>query len=943
MFPPNFSMKVTFPARFALMGLLVLSQSLGAQLFKRLTVENGLSGNFVKSIHKDPKGFVWLGTLEGIDRFDGAEIRNFSWWFTGNGQSVNCFADDSNSRLWLGTDKGVYRVLPDLTGVARFDLGVGDVQVLSLMSGGEKLWAGTNRGLFELDPERNVVRHYSLGDRDIGVTSMVGASNGILWLSTSLGLCAFDTELHIPAFYDLEHTALPQANALSSLAIAGEKIYAGTVSHGVYEFDISTKRIAKLTDIGDDYILTLYAGTDHLLYIGTDAGGVKVFDPAAKRVVAALVHDPNNVTSISSNSVYSFLKDESGRYWVGTYSGGVNYSAAANSMFKVVQNVGTHSFVNKSVRSLYFHRTGHRFIGTRNGFYVEDARGHTTLYDKGNSPRLRGDIVLTFYPFGDDILIGTYGGGACRFNLRTGKIEALQGHPEFENGCIYAFETDGDGNLWACTLNGIIRIEKNTQRATLYNTGNTAIKSDLVYAIRFDRENRLWVGTMSGTSCFRLAGGLLEPVKTAIELPRFKTVGFYLDSENSMWIATEKGGAYVVDSGMSHIRLISEKEGLSNNSVSGIIQTGKNHYWLTTLKGLARYDNASGTIRHFGVSSGLPGLVFSPNAIVRDEWGKVWLGNEKGLVVFDPKTTTDTEVSFKPVLTDVYVGGKSYLTPTGDQKGSGFPKIDFEGTQRDIGFRFVALNYNDPVDNRYAYRLVGEKKEWSQLDGKNAIYFQELKAGSYRFEVALLDESGGINARDITAVDFQIHPMWYENKLLLVVLFLLLIVLFFAIRFKLSRMKQKLLAIEEEMRHHQPEEPKERYESSRLSEERGQELVDALLGHINQDHAFLNPDLKIGDLADRLDCSVHELSQVINQHLGQSFSEFINHYRIEEVKRRLQSDEYSRFTLLAIAESCGFNSKTSFYRVFKKETGMTPAEYLLGLQRKRENGEEEES
>jgi YesN/AraC family two-component response regulator len=238
-----------------------------------------------------------------------------------------------------------------------------------------------------------------------------------------------------------------------------------------------------------------------------------------------------------------------------------------------------------------------------------------------------------------------------------------------------------------------------------------------------------------------------------------------------------------------------------------------------------------------------------------------------------------------------------------------------------IGFRFVAFNYINPADNDYQYKLDGFDKEWRNNGSKNTVFYEKLNPGSYTFRVRNAEEAD-TNSPNNLSVNIIISHSFLKSPLFIGFLLLLMIwgawMMMKYIK-KLQTEGRKMIEMPQKS---------EKYKGLKIPENESSLIIRELKKYMDEQKPYLNAELKLADLSHAINYPAHEISQVLNQDLNLSFYDFVNSYRIEEVKKRMADKAYEKFTFIAIAEQCGFNSKTSFYRIFKNETGKTPADYL---------------
>ena len=702
---------------------------------------------------------------------------------------------------------------------------------------------------------------------------------------------------------------------------------------GIVEFDLATKLFSTGIDIGNNIILTINDDDKDQLFVGTNGSGLKVVNINSKQV-ETIENRENDPASISSNSIYSFYLDENNRYWIGTYSGGINCSKRINEKFKLHAITTDYADVSKSIRSFYFAPDGSQYFGTRNGLVQINRNGNERFFkaNPANLVGLRSNIILAVFPFQNDILIGTYGGGVSRFSVAGQKIETFLDTDDFIHGNVYGFDTDHSGNLWIATFNGIYRYTPGSKEIINYNEKNSSLTCDDIFEVTFDSKGRLWVGTMKGAS-------LYEPVDdklVKVDLPTsavtsFKINYIYEDQAGNIWICTERGGLIMVDSNLEKSIVYHESDGLSDNSVCAIIESSSGVYWISTLRGFSKFELQSDQFTQYSLSDGLPGLVFTSAATYMSGNGTVWFGNEKGLVYFSPGDVDNASPDSKIRFTDFYLFGKA-IKPGPEsvlkQSIETTKEIVLNDRLNSIGFRFIDLNYINPLDNNYQFKLEGYDDGWRDNGSNTTVFYQKVKPGHYTFKVRHAtdheEDSAGNAVMHIT-----IKKSLFKSPVIVIVFIILVAEMLFLLVNYIASLKNVVKKMIDKP------DISEKYKGSKMTEDQSSVIVNNLKKYMEDKKPYLNAELKLADLANEINFPVHEISQVLNQSLNLGFSDFINGYRIEAVKRRLAKKDYEKFTLFAIAQQCGFNSKTSFYRVFKNETGKTPSDYLKELQQEK--------
>lgn len=285
--------------------------------------------------------------------------------------------------------------------------------------------------------------------------------------------------------------------------------------------------------------------------------------------------------------------------------------------------------------------------------------------------------------------------------------------------------------------------------------------------------------------------------------------------------------------------------------------------------------------------------------------------------------------NYPPVITDVYVNGKKSVRPvTGN---NGMPEIELESSQNNLTFYFSGFTYTEPAYMTYEYKLEGENDEWQILTGKSDITYYDLPAGKYVFKVRHI---GNLDSMACIVVQIP-YPIETWSIIAIIIAAAFLGYVYFQRKRKEKQAKavQPQAPVREETKENEKQEKtaETKYKTNKISTEECKRLTEKLEALMLREKPYTNPELKIADLATMLGRSAHTLSYLFNQHLNRNYYDYINDYRIEEFKRLINEDEYSKYTLSALAELCGFSSRASFFRYFKKATGITPNEYIRSI------------
>ncbi|WP_027470787.1 ligand-binding sensor domain-containing protein [Saccharicrinis fermentans] len=892
--------------------------------FEHLTMDDGLVTNAIKSTYIDSYGYVWIGTFGGVNRFDGYEVKDFSSYFNNAHKSITCFSEDENKVLWIGTEEGLYywnRIASQFSRLSIPDQPQINITEIQYYKEGF-LYFTSDVGFYAVNTHTLAVTPILFHPEPYHLLNFVTGlvvDDDQVYLSTKGGFVQYDISLdRILIYHDAEF-----AQSYNCVAKMNDRIYLGK-GDGVNFFSLSSQQFGVLNELDHVLVLSLLSANDKL-FIGTDSDGLMVYDSKVNEL-QVFEQKEHISSSISSNTITTMEVDDKGVLWIGTYMGGVNYTLLSERIFNA-NNTINDKLINKSVRSIYLAENDEVFLGTRNGLYVVSPNEELTFFEQDHTT-LNSKIILKFLRYKDEILLGTYEGGISSYSLQTKKLSLWQDHL-FHKQTVYALDQDSLGNLWIGGFNGV-QMYSAEGELNSFTMVNSVFNDDLVFDIKVDRYNRIWVGGDNGVHVYEYKENKLKLVCKLDFGKDVRVVCLYLDSHGTMWVGTLKSGVFVFDKDFNRLNHISTGNGLCNDAIASIVEAGVDSYWISTLKGLSLYHHKQDSCNNFYTSAGLPGTIYCRGASVKDKDGDVWLGNEEGLVIIDANKTIPRKELDSILITEIMVEGKilnEELAGIVHRPVEDLTSLILPGDYNSVGFRFVNVNNKFEHHQNYVVKLVGKDDDWVQVNNKNTVSYNALNPGSYIFNVAISNESGVI-VGSVLRLPILIKHQWHSSIFALVLVFIVLLMLVFNLGFIIMGYRKKLAHMISDKNN-----DLRRYESSHLTTKDSKALLKRIQEYLEESRVYINSDLKIIHISKALDVSLHDISQSINQNLNQGFTDFINTYRIEEYKRCLQKPEYEKFTLLTIAEKCGFNSKSSFNRAFKKVTGLTPSEYASSIQK----------
>lgn len=888
--------------------------------FRSVTISDGLSHNTINAIYKDSRGFVWLGTQTGLDRFDGINITSYPQF---KGRTVFSVAEIDSIILWVGTDNGLMKfdrkteVMEPVNLTDKFLV----VKHVFVSKKGDLL-VSSSRGLYLYKDGAfcRILFDSNVLSSTNNVLRVIDGEENTIWAITNDGLVHYNVATG--KFEVYKNSIKGGINGYSCLAMVGNYIYLGTASRGMLSFDINSKSFTLYPEVGNGCINALVPAANDTLYIGTNGSGIKVVKATTGRELLSIEHSVSE-EGICSNAVYSLLKDENTLY-VGTYMGGLSYTPTRGDVFSVYSYSSLFDSYNMNVRAFYIDTQGRKVIGTRDGLCYISEKEHLVRNYTSKSSILRSNIILFVKPLEGDYLIGTYGGGMYLLHPESGELSFFKPDDCFMENSFTECEEDKDGKFWISGTNGVYMYDKSTDKYVVYNSRNSSLLCKSIFTVKVDSKDRIWFGGSGAVFLYDKATGTFKSDMFPEHiLPYTKSIRYiYEDSEKNLWFCDDKEGVVKVDGYFTKFEHFTVEDFLPNNSVGSIVEDPKDKgLWFATQCGLMYMKG--GNHKFFSIYDGIPGYIFNnPVQVTADG---IWWGNERGLVHYVPQPEHNQSLtSLPPAITSVAVVGRTLRA--GDEwmpfSSVFMDKIILPASDNNVAFTFSALNYAVKNTDMYEYFLDGYDEGWKTLIKSNQVAYTNLPVGDYIFKVRAASNPGTIKSVNVEVVDGISFTLW--TIIFCILACLVLLYCYYGLLGKYRKMKS---GIQEQVEHVE-ESPKEKYQKSRVVDDEVTRIKTKLAACMDKDKMYLKPDLKLQDVANSIGCNAGDLSQVLNLYLNINFTDYINQYRAEEFMLQVQDKSALKYTLASLSEQCGFSSRTSFFRSFKKLKGKSPAEYI---------------
>lgn len=911
--------------------------------FESLMLDDGLSNLLVNVFYEDHDGFMWFGTDNSVDRYDGDKFVHYAFVDgVPDLLRVNAMTEFEGKYL-VANKQGLWKInmftrLIERSLADRIDCAVHCMLVDTISN---TLYLGTDKGLYILSDGKvkNILKEPNALAQSNIVLSIGRDIDGLLWLVTGTGLSSFNVMTQTFSDYPAPSRFASGEHSMASLVVLGDTVYMGTKRGGILCYDRAKGIFSQGPDVSCSVVTSISSNGKNRVYVSTDGNGVHLIAHPEGTIVSSIVHNPLDPGSIRSNATYSvYVDEEDDMIWVGSYQDGVNYTPYKNDFLQVYRLGDKFSTQGMQVRSFCF-RGNEKLIGTRNGlYYIDESTGDVRWY---GLDEMLGIMVFDIYFYRGEYYIGTYSGGVSVLNPHTKTMRKLSiaGVPDgmTENKDIFCFREDADGILWMGTSEGIVRYDGKNNRGDYYTSANSALPQGNVMDILFDSTGKGWIATDKGLCIYdpsrrRLLTDVFPDGFGSKE--RIRVIYESLDGQ--IYFLPDMGSLCRCNRDMSGFERLPLHPLLKGKGFLSIAQTPDSILWLCSDDGLLSYDLHDMSSKLYARESGLPGTVFTyATARVIDD--VLWMGNTHGLIYLDRRKRegSDTLDVKKNVINRVYVNGKE-VSPDNFGYSNDVPFLRVDENKGNITFSFVQLSFADQKSMTYEYMLDGYDDEWHYQRGTKEIAYYRLPVGSYVFRV----RTPGIATSEAS---LEVEVTRSYNVFTIVLLFLLLSAACFIV-FYVRRMKTRLGGVLEAVRtnrrlqYARTEQERlmaeNKYKSVNISPEECKSLHKKLTAHLKKSRCFTNPDLKLSDLAADLDVSSYVLSYLFSQYLQCSYYDFVNNYRVEEFKNAVMAGACKKYTLSALAERCGFSSRASFFRSFKKVTGETPNEYI----KRQENG-----
>ncbi|MFD2744683.1 MULTISPECIES: hybrid sensor histidine kinase/response regulator transcription factor [Sphingobacterium] len=752
--------------------------------FQRLYSKDGLSSNTIHALIRDQFGFLWIGTEDGLNRFDGTNFKIYRRNPTENdGLGVNHISslhEDISGRIWIGTNGG---------GLAYYDRKTDRIvhyhpttttgmstAINSVYSDNQgNVWVSAFGAFYCIDGDTQQIRtdgaYAKLNQTLEGKISYCSYKDksGNLWIAADQQLYQYNRNLNLVKAYDVPNAGQSHRADRIIRSIVQDDLgnlwFAST--EGLLRIDHIREKLESVSPLlkgGQLYSNNLYAiDKDNAgnLWIGSDKGLHVLHINTFK--LKQYKPQKGDLQSLSTHSIRSILIDDYGISWIGTYQGGLNkYDSNLNEFnLRTIDGVPSYAGDGAIVTAL---------ASIQKNVYIGTDGAGVWKYDKSKRSQqlvssLPNDLnVLAMEQDANTLWVGTYQGGLYGYDVVKNEVtrfKAGSGATYLNSNEIFALKSDRKGNLWIGTNGGGVNV--------LHPDRKTISKYDKLGYIRAIEEmddHQMWIGTYgAGITVINPNTGSSRSINAASHnLPSNYVSSIYHDRSGNTWVGTNGDGIGVLKKGEQRFRVLSVNDGLINGVVQKIMEDSSGKIWISTSQGLSCYDVQANLFKNYSHSSGLQAGAFSLGAGIKLADGELFFGGQRGFNHFYPQNLKINQNPAKIVLTNLRVNNTP-VNPGQDQPISTSlllaERIKLRYDQN-FAISFEALNFTVPEANQYQYLLEGFDKDWITVGKEHVANYTNIPPGNYRFKVRASNNDGvwGNNERSIEVV---ISPPWWKT------------------------------------------------------------------------------------------------------------------------------------------------------------------------------------
>ena len=756
--------------------------------FKNITIEDGLSQSTVETIYQDSKGYIWIGTNDGLDRYNGYEFKHYKHdKYDKNSIANNYIVDiieDKNGYIWVSTIGGLSRINPDKDEIKNYyskedsgNLSNSNLWQL-LCTKDNRLIASTIDGLNVYDKNKDKFTRILYKEGELPsqyIYSLEEDINGHIWVGTDNGLVELDKDLNIVKSYQ---DAIGDSDVYNVYDDSKGNIWVCTLDNGLFKINLDDKSVENYKNnnskisIPSNNVRDIISDSEGKLWIATDKG-LCTFDYEREEFITY------NKKSYQSNSliddeIFCLLKDSSGLIWIGTYSGISRFNPNSNFTHFKLDPYDNNSISGNVIHGIYEDDDKTLWIGT-NESGVNIINGESIKHLNKENSNIVSDLIEDITGFKNYIFIGTNEGLSVLVkNDKTAKNYTITNYTTKDglpSNKIRSLFIDSKGYLWIGTNKGLAILDTNNNKIIdiTYILDEMGVSDKFIRAVYEDSKGNYYIG------CF-LEGGLIKINPNNKEYKIYKNIendDSSISNNSIRYINEDLYGNILV--GTSHgINILNlstdkfnhytEKDGLINNTIYGILVDKNNGIWMSTNAGISKLSTEDDTFKNFTITDGLQSNEFNGRACFKSKDGNMYFGGINGFNVFNSQDIELSTFEPKVIFDNFEINGTNKKD---------ISNIKFKSNENNIKINFFTNDYKNTKTTQYYYKLEGLENEWN-MTNSNSLVFANLGSGDYTLKIKTITQHGVMS--DESSVHFTINPpIWRSNYAICIYLILIII------------------------------------------------------------------------------------------------------------------------------------------------------------------------
>lgn len=773
-------------------------------LFTHLTNKDGLSQNSVMTMHQDKLGQMWIGTRDGLNKYDGTKITIYRTEFNNPNSISNdhilSIEEDDEGNIWFGTLNGLNLYNPKTNTFTRFyhnkakqNISSNTIWDIQQLSNGN-LWIATDNGISVFDTSKKIFTRYLYqSDKIMGVRvkCFLETKNNDIYLGTTTGLLKVtkqetSNKIDFKLVEDTNHLFIQdlKEDRNGNILIATMKnriVFFNPKKNILEDFLANTNLKENIVNFK-----TIVFDKDHKIWAGTYKG-VVVVEP--NKNVIVLKTNVIDEKGLSSQSIRTIYKDKEQSIWIGTFYGGVNIWNTSNNNFKKIVHNNNKKALNLDIVNSITKSNKHIYYGTEGGgISIYNRKNNTYKYLINSNSKLKGNNVKALqYTKDGKLWIGIFEHGLQVYNTKTNQFESKIISTELKkfiiNKNIYSIKSDVDNNIWLGVFGkGVIKYNPKTKAFKNYwlaAKNNTNLSSSLVRTLFIDHKKNVWVGTDKGLNKITKEGVIENYFYNNDKQYGEKILSIYQDKNQHLWVSVKSKGLFKLSGTTFKSVDIIPKDKIKP-SINSILEDNYKNLWLSSNKGIICFNtkNKQSTV-YTKVDEGFLNTDFISNSSLKIGKSEFYFGGSKGVTYFDANTIKKNNFTSKVIITDIKLRGNNtkiknrlpqFVTTAPYTKS-----IDLKHNQGNFSITFSAPNFINSINNTYKYRLKGLEEKWNISKIPVASYTIQ-NSGNYIFEVKGANSDGVWN-NNSTALNINVSPApwltWWAFLSYTILLFLL--------------------------------------------------------------------------------------------------------------------------------------------------------------------------